>query len=282
MTRPSAPVTKNPVDENMANHLTPSVGNVDQVLLNKKSESLPIEQQVCNDIPGTLQPPQVIPPTYKFPMEGIREEVQRRVHIARQQEIQRPIDQILERDRLVHENRDRLAEAAARAEEAYVPRKSYTTEDSPYTPTYSSLYTNSMLLEYGDTRSHYFVPSIVQQTVPRIDPNAVMLQELLAAQKREFVESKQTVLASLSGRENRAIPQAVMPFTTRGFKYGKLKKALILDTPPTKDELTRVVNKHIDLENLQRKKGPRGDICEKLNRKYPQGPLTKTQNWDRL
>ncbi|GAA0163505.1 hypothetical protein LIER_19351 [Lithospermum erythrorhizon] len=90
-----------------------SVGNVDQVPLNKKLGTLPTEQQVHDDISGTSQPPQVIPPTYEFPMEDIREEVQRRVHIARQQEIQRQVDQILKRDRLVRENRDRLAEATA-------------------------------------------------------------------------------------------------------------------------------------------------------------------------
>ncbi|GAA0143194.1 hypothetical protein LIER_03936 [Lithospermum erythrorhizon] len=59
-----------------------------------------------------------------------------------------------------------------------------------------------MLLEYGDTRSHSFAPSIMQQTVPRIDLNAAVLQELLAAQTREFDEFKQAMLASLQGRAN--------------------------------------------------------------------------------
>ncbi|GAA0161318.1 hypothetical protein LIER_17661 [Lithospermum erythrorhizon] len=70
-----------------------------------------------------------------------------------------------------------------------------------------------MFLEYGDTRSHSFAPSIVQQKIPRVDPNAPILQELLAAQKREFDEFKHTVLASLPGRAGRVVPQAVMPFT---------------------------------------------------------------------
>ncbi|GAA0153493.1 hypothetical protein LIER_11716 [Lithospermum erythrorhizon] len=124
-----------------------------------------------------------------------------------------------------------------------------------------------MFPEYGITRSHSFAPSIVQQTVPRIDPNAAMLQELLAAQKREFDEFKQTVLASLPNRANRAIPQTII----------LLLLALILDTPLTKDELTRAVNKHIDLENLQRKEGPQGDLRKRLNRRDPQGPSKKTQ-----
>ncbi|GAA0144936.1 hypothetical protein LIER_36039 [Lithospermum erythrorhizon] len=54
----------------------------------------------------------------------------------------------------------------------------------------SLLYTNSMFPEYGDTGSHSYAPSIVQQTSPRADPNPVVLQELLAAQKREFDEIK--------------------------------------------------------------------------------------------
>ncbi|GAA0171573.1 hypothetical protein LIER_43908 [Lithospermum erythrorhizon] len=70
-----------------------------------------------------------------------------------------------------------------------------------------------MFLEYGDSRSHSFPPSIMQQTVPRVDPNAAILQELIAAQKREFDEFKQTVLTYLPRRANRVVPHAVMPFT---------------------------------------------------------------------
>ncbi|GAA0171867.1 hypothetical protein LIER_25803 [Lithospermum erythrorhizon] len=72
-----------------------------------------------------------------------------------------------------------------------------------------------MLQKYGDTRTHSYAPSMVQQTVPRADDNAVLVQELLAAQKREFDEFKQTVLASLPGRANRNVPQAIMPFIAR-------------------------------------------------------------------
>ncbi|GAA0142242.1 hypothetical protein LIER_03188 [Lithospermum erythrorhizon] len=58
-------------------------------------------------------------------------------------------------------------------------------------------------------------------------------------------------------------------------------KALILDTSLTKDELTKVINKHIDLKTLQRKEAPYGDLWEKLNRKDLQGPSKKTQTCDR-
>ncbi|GAA0145151.1 hypothetical protein LIER_05406 [Lithospermum erythrorhizon] len=173
MARPPVSMAHNLTDENMMNHLAPSEGNVDQVPLNQKYVPPPTEQQVQNDIPGTSQPPPIIPPTYEFPLVDIREEVKRQVHIARQQEIQQ-VDQILERDRLVRENRDRLIEDSALVEKAYVPRESYTTKDPPYSPTYSLLYTNSLLPEYGDTRSHSFAPSIMQQIVPRMDPNVVM------------------------------------------------------------------------------------------------------------
>ncbi|GAA0155740.1 hypothetical protein LIER_38142 [Lithospermum erythrorhizon] len=42
-----------------------------------------------------------------------------------------------------------------------------------------------------------------------------------------------------------------------------------------------MVNKHIKLENLQRKKGPSGDLREKLSRKDNQG-RSKKPIWDRL
>ncbi|GAA0184391.1 hypothetical protein LIER_31679 [Lithospermum erythrorhizon] len=54
------------------------------------------------------------------------------------------------------------------------------------------------------------------------------------------------------------------------------------NTYTNRDELTKVVNKHINLENLQRKEGPSGDLREKFNRRDPQGPSKKTQIWDRL
>ncbi|GAA0154905.1 hypothetical protein LIER_37992 [Lithospermum erythrorhizon] len=48
-----------------------------------------------------------------------------------------------------------------------------------------------------------------------------------------------------------------------------------------KDELTKAVNKHIDLENLQRKEAPYGDLREKLNRRDLQGAARKSQTWDK-
>ncbi|GAA0169860.1 hypothetical protein LIER_24245 [Lithospermum erythrorhizon] len=189
-----------------------------------------------------------------------------------------------------------------------------------------------MLPEYGGARTTSYRPSVVHQNTLPVDPIAALLQELLANQKRESNEFKQTVLASLPGRENRFVAHAVMPFIVRlgavpipvgfilpqftqynvqhihrklvgwegingfttvpresvkdfherhkailnnipiidnkiacmvfyrGLNYGKLKKALVLETPLTKDELTKMVNKHMDLENLQMKEGPSGDL----------------------
>ncbi|GAA0170374.1 hypothetical protein LIER_24650 [Lithospermum erythrorhizon] len=160
-----------------------SVGNANQVSLNQKSVSPPTDPQVQTDILGTLQPPPppIVLPTDEIPIGDILDEVQTRVYLTREQEIQRQVDQILERDRLVHEYKDRLTEKAFGVEEAYVPHESYTIDDPPYTPMYNPLYTNFMFPEYGDIRSHSYAPSIVQQTLPRVDPNVVMLQELLAA-----------------------------------------------------------------------------------------------------
>ncbi|GAA0152118.1 hypothetical protein LIER_10678 [Lithospermum erythrorhizon] len=49
-----------------------------------------------------------------------------------------------------------------------------------------------MLPEYGYTRIASYKPLVVHQRVPPADANAVLLQELLAAQKRKFDEFKQT------------------------------------------------------------------------------------------
>ncbi|GAA0163063.1 hypothetical protein LIER_19024 [Lithospermum erythrorhizon] len=96
-----------------------------------------------------------------------------------EQEVQRQVDLILERDRLVREERERLDEEAARAEHEH-----------------SLIYTNTMLPEYGSSRTASYRPSVIHKTVPPTDPNAELLQELLANQKGEFDEFKQTVLAS--------------------------------------------------------------------------------------
>ncbi|GAA0161319.1 hypothetical protein LIER_17662 [Lithospermum erythrorhizon] len=81
---------------------------------------------------------------------------------------------------------------------------------------------------------------------------------------KDFHEQYKTILNNIPSIDNKI---AYMVFY-RGLNYGKLKKALILDTLLKKDELTRVVNKHIDLENLQRKEGPYNDLREKLNMNY--------------
>ncbi|GAA0140470.1 hypothetical protein LIER_35243 [Lithospermum erythrorhizon] len=171
-----------------------------------------------------------------------------------------------------------------------------------------------MLPEYGSTRSAAYRPLVVHQTIPLVDHNAAILQELLANQKREFDEFKQMVLASLRGRGNRPDERALMDLQQfprdlvrdfherykdivnniprvdnkiaymavyHGLNYGKLKKALVLETPLTKDELTQMVNKHIDMENLERNEGPSGDLREKLGRKDNQGH-SKKPIWDRL
>ncbi|GAA0168409.1 hypothetical protein LIER_23133 [Lithospermum erythrorhizon] len=44
----------------------------------------------------------------------------------------------------------------------------------------------------------------------------------------------------------------------RGLRYGKLKKALVLETPLSKDQLTARVNKYVELEGLKNKQN-KGD-----------------------
>ncbi|GAA0143366.1 hypothetical protein LIER_04066 [Lithospermum erythrorhizon] len=65
-----------------------------------------------------------------------------------------------------------------------------------------------------------------------------------------------------------------------GLNYGKLKKALVLETPLTKDEMSKMVNKHIDLKNLQKNEGPSGDLQEKLSKRDNQAH-SKKPIWDR-
>ncbi|GAA0142372.1 hypothetical protein LIER_42715 [Lithospermum erythrorhizon] len=69
------------------------------------------------DVPGTSQQPPINPQTQEFPMEDIHDEVQRRVRLAREREIQRQVNQILERNRLVCEESERLNETVAHPEE---------------------------------------------------------------------------------------------------------------------------------------------------------------------
>ncbi|GAA0162308.1 hypothetical protein LIER_18426 [Lithospermum erythrorhizon] len=80
-----------------------------------------IEQQVQMDIPGPSEK-QGVPPVEQFSQDDIRKEVQRRVQLVREQEIQRQVDIILERDKLVHEEQARLEEEAIRAEHEHRER----------------------------------------------------------------------------------------------------------------------------------------------------------------
>ncbi|GAA0157404.1 hypothetical protein LIER_14679 [Lithospermum erythrorhizon] len=314
------------------------------------------------DVPGPSEQrgiPSRVPPVDQFPQEDIREEVQIRVRLAREQEIQRQVDAILERDRLVRENQGRLDE-----EDRYGKHgrggESYPKDDPPYTSTYSPFYTNSMLpgefdefketvlaslpgranrsvgrnvirsatqcsahtcgvpqfTQYngiGDPQKHLkgflaqmkittndmdiyakafqnsltgaaldwymelppnsidsyahtadaFIFKYSTSIVNKQDKRALMdLQQFPRESLRDFHERYKAILNNIPGIDNKI---AYMAFY-RGLNYGKLKKALVLKTPLTKDELTKLVNKHIDLENLQRKEGPSGDLREKLSR----------------
>ncbi|GAA0161350.1 hypothetical protein LIER_17686 [Lithospermum erythrorhizon] len=68
----------------------------------------------------------------------------------------------------------------------------------------------------------------------------------------------------------------------RGLTYSKLKKALVLATPLSKDELTARVRQYVELEELKNKESPtnlRDVIVRKRNRsKSPK----KTPVWDRI
>ncbi|GAA0184392.1 hypothetical protein LIER_31680 [Lithospermum erythrorhizon] len=106
--------------QNMADQMALCMGNTNQVSQNQNTFATPItEQQVHVDTPGPSQQrpsvPPLIPPSDQYPVEDIREEVQRRVHLAREREVQRQAELILERDRLVPKERDRLDEEATRA-----------------------------------------------------------------------------------------------------------------------------------------------------------------------
>ncbi|GAA0169881.1 hypothetical protein LIER_24263 [Lithospermum erythrorhizon] len=61
----------------------------------------------------------------------------------------------------------------------------------------------------------------------------------------DFHEQYKAILNNIPSIDNKI---AYMAFY-RGLKYGKLKKALTLDTPLTKDELTKVVNKYINFKS---------------------------------
>ncbi|GAA0138453.1 hypothetical protein LIER_42535 [Lithospermum erythrorhizon] len=108
------------------------------------------------DIPGPSETQGVsprVPSVEQFPQDHICEEVHRRVQFVREQDIQRQVHIILEWDRLVREEQARLDKEAVRAEQEDREIESYSADDPPYTPTYSPLYTDYMLPEYGSTRT---------------------------------------------------------------------------------------------------------------------------------
>ncbi|GAA0171207.1 hypothetical protein LIER_41106 [Lithospermum erythrorhizon] len=79
------------------------------------------------------------------------------------------------------------------------------------------------------------------------DERALMdLQQFPRESVRDFHERYKTIMNNIPSIDNKI---AYMSFYL-GLNYEKLKKSLVLETPLTKDELTKMVNKHIDLENL--------------------------------
>ncbi|GAA0185974.1 hypothetical protein LIER_33262 [Lithospermum erythrorhizon] len=160
--------------------MAPSLGTANQIPQNQNtSATQTTEQQTPMDMHGPSQQqlgvPPMISPIEQYSREEIREEVQRTVCLAREQEIHIQVDLILDRDRLVREERKRLDEEAAHAEHEHRKKESYRTDDPPYTPTYSPLYTNSMLPEYGSARTISYSPLVVHQTIPPADSNAALL-----------------------------------------------------------------------------------------------------------
>ncbi|GAA0163645.1 hypothetical protein LIER_19459 [Lithospermum erythrorhizon] len=164
----------------MANQMAPSVGNDNQVHPNTSIPATQAaEQQRPMDIPGPSEQQPIPPkePVFEpFTQEDIREEIQRRVRLAREQEIQRQVEAILERYRVVKEDQERLDEEARQVERRYRERESFPANDRPYTPTYSPLYTDSMIPEYGSARSAAYQPSVVHQTVPPVDHTTAILR----------------------------------------------------------------------------------------------------------
>ncbi|GAA0174588.1 hypothetical protein LIER_27952 [Lithospermum erythrorhizon] len=74
--------------------MAPSVGNLSQVPQNPNIYAIhTTEQQVQMDIPGPSEQQPSVPPTIPTPtqflQEDIHEEVQRRIRLAREHEIQR-------------------------------------------------------------------------------------------------------------------------------------------------------------------------------------------------
>ncbi|GAA0185486.1 hypothetical protein LIER_32774 [Lithospermum erythrorhizon] len=69
----------------------------------------------------------------------------------------------------------------------------------------------------------------------------------------------------------------------RGLRYGKLKKALVLETSLSKDQLTKRVKQYVELEELKSKESKDNDLrdviaCKRMRSKLPK----KTPVWERI
>ncbi|GAA0152593.1 hypothetical protein LIER_37522 [Lithospermum erythrorhizon] len=95
--------------------MAPTMGIANQVPQNTNVSAIhTTEWQVHMDIPGPSEQPQGVPSMVlqaeQFSPEDIRQEIQRRICLAREQEIQQQVDLILVGDRLVREEQGRLDE----------------------------------------------------------------------------------------------------------------------------------------------------------------------------
>ncbi|GAA0161973.1 hypothetical protein LIER_18168 [Lithospermum erythrorhizon] len=67
-----------------------------------------------------------------------------------------------------------------------------------------------------------------------------------------------------------------------GLSYGKLKKALVLENPLSKDELTARVRQYVELEELKNKESRPRDLRDTLGKRGRSKSPRKTPVWDRL
>ncbi|GAA0184759.1 hypothetical protein LIER_32047 [Lithospermum erythrorhizon] len=72
---------------------------------------------------------------------------------------------------------------------------------------------------------------------------------------------------------------AYMAFYRR-LTYGKLKKALILETPLSKDELTTRARQYVELEELKSKEGKTKDLKDMLRKRGRSKSPRKAPVWD--
>ncbi|GAA0183052.1 hypothetical protein LIER_30534 [Lithospermum erythrorhizon] len=69
----------------------------------------------------------------------------------------------------------------------------------------------------------------------------------------------------------------------RGPRYGKLKKALVLETPLSKDQLTVRVKQYVELEELKTKEAKLKDLSDVLTRKRTRSKSPRKQPiWERI